>query len=230
MTRPARRARSEVDGGPHSSTPTAHAGIALIAGLGNPGKRYAATRHNAGFQFIERLQHQAGFRLAGEKRFRAEVGGVVLNGRRVRVMAPDTFMNLSGQAVASLAAFYRIPPEQILVVHDDLDLAPGCARLKLSGGHGGHNGLRDIVKRLGSGDFPRLRLGIGHPGARRGRDVSAFVLAPPRADELLQMEEAMARALEVLDQVVVGDFAGAMNRLHGEPGGGAESTESNRGI
>ncbi len=191
-------------------------GIDLIAGLGNPGNRYAATRHNAGFQFIERLQGALGFRLAGEKRFKAEAGSVLRNGRTLRVMTPATFMNLSGQAVAPLAAFYRIPPQRILVVHDELDLAPGMARLKISGGHGGHNGLRDLIARLGSGDFPRLRIGIGHPGP--GRDVSAYVLKKPNAHDRMRIEHAMQRALEVLDEVVAGHFDAAMTRLHTEPG------------
>ena len=189
-------------------------GIALIAGLGNPGNRYAATRHNVGFRFIERLQFSLGFRLANEKRFKAECGGVTVNGHMVRVMAPDTMMNLSGQAVAPLSAFYRIPPEQILVVHDELDLAPGDVRLKMSGGHGGHNGLRDIVARLGSRDFLRLRIGIGHPGPNR--DVSGYVLNQPDAHDQLRIEKAIERALEVLDQVIAGNLDAAMTRLHSE--------------
>ena len=189
-------------------------GIALIAGLGNPGERYAATRHNAGFRFIERLQSSRGFPLAHEKRFKAECGSVTVNGTRVRVMAPDTLMNLSGQAVAPLSAFYRIPPEQILVVHDELDLAPGDARLKMSGGHGGHNGLRDIIARLGSRDFLRLRIGIGHPGPNR--DVSAYVLSKPEAHDQPLIEKAMENSLEVLDLVIAGNFNAAMTQLHTE--------------
>ncbi len=192
----------------------AQSGIALIAGLGNPGSRYAATRHNAGFRFIERLQAAKGFRLAVESRFKAEVGGFTVDGRTVRVMAPATLMNLSGQAVAPLAAFYRIPPGQILVIHDELDLAPGAVRLKASGGHGGHNGLRDLIARLGSRDFPRLRIGIGHPGPER--DVSAYVLNRPDAGDQLRIEKATARALDVLDDVIAGNFDAAMTRLHGE--------------
>ncbi len=192
----------------------AHPGIALIAGLGNPGNGYAASRHNVGFRFLERLQSSLGFRLACEKRFRAEVGRVNVGGRVVRVMAPATFMNLSGQAVAPLAAFYRIPPAQILVVHDELDLAPGVVRLKVCGGHGGHNGLRDIASKLGSGDFTRLRIGIGHPGANR--DVSGYVLSKPDAHDRTLIDDAIARALEVLDQVVAGNLDTAMTRLHSE--------------
>ncbi len=192
----------------------AESGIALIVGLGNPGNRYAANRHNAGFHFLERLQFLRGFQLANEKRFKAEVGGVVINSSTVRVMAPDTLMNLSGRAVAPMAAFYRIAPEQILVVHDELDLAPGCARLKMSGGHGGHNGLRDIIAALGSRDFLRLRIGIGHPGPNR--DVSAYVLSRPNTHDKMLIEQAIERALEVLDEVVAGNIDAAMSRLHGK--------------
>ena len=198
----------------------AQSGIALIAGLGNPGSRYAATRHNVGVHFIERLQVSLGFCLTGEKRFKAGVGSAHFDGRMVRIMVPATFMNLSGQAVAPVAAFYRIPARQILVIHDELDLVPGDVRLKVGGGHGGHNGLRDIVSRLGSSDFIRLRIGIGHPGT--GRDVSGYVLNAPDANDRGLMEQAMARALEVLDEVVAGNFDAAMTRLHSR----AESAES----
>ena len=190
-------------------------GIGLIVGLGNPGSRYKDTRHNAGFRFIERLQFSLGFRLADEKRFKAGVGSVTLNGRVVRVMTPHTLMNLSGQAVAPVAAFYRISPRQILVIHDELDLAPGIARLKISGGHGGHNGLRDLIAHLGSRDFLRLRIGIGHPGPER--DVSAYVLNKPDAQDKTRIENALERALEVLDEVVAGNYETAMTRLHSEP-------------
>ena len=212
----------------------AQSGIALIAGLGNPGERYAATRHNAGVQFIERLQSSAGISFSYEKRFKAEVGGMPCGGRTVRVMVPDTFMNLSGQAVAPLASFYRIPPEQILVIHDELDLAPGVARLKMSGGHGGNNGLRDIIARLGSRDFMRLRIGIGHPGP--GRDVSAYVLNKPNAHDRMRIDDAMARALDAIDDVLRGDLEAAMTRLHTEPDAGAgaeagaEASEVGHGI
>ncbi len=190
-------------------------GINLIAGLGNPGDRHAADRHNVGVRFIENLQRGGGFRLANEKRFKAAVARVDLHGHAVRVMTPTTFMNLSGQAVAPLAAFYRIAPAQILVVHDELDFAPGEVRLKIGGGHGGHNGLRDLIARLGSRDFARLRIGIGHPGAER--DVSAYVLSKPPPAEQTLIEQAIARGMERLSQVVAGDFAAAMTELHTAP-------------
>lgn len=201
-------------------------GIALIAGLGNPGSRYADTRHNTGFRFIERLRFSLGFRLAGEKRFNAEVGSITLDGHMVRVMTPNTLMNLSGQAVAPVAAFYRILPRQILVIHDELDLAPGAARLKISGGHGGHNGLRDIIARLGSRDFLRLRIGIGHPGP--DRDVSAYVLNKPAAHDQMRIEKAVGRSLEVLDDVIAGNYDTAMTRLHSEADAGAEDSRRER--
>lgn len=199
---------------PLRAPPAAPLGIALIAGLGNPGRRYAATRHNAGFQFLERLQAAGGLTLASEKRFNAELGGITRNGRAVRVMAPATFMNLSGRAVAPLAAFYRIPPPRILVVHDELDLAPGSARLKRGGGHGGHNGLRDIIERLGSGDFMRLRIGIGHPGPGAKCAVSSYVLGQPDAGDRALIDRAIGDALEVLDEVIAGNVDAAMRRLH----------------
>lgn len=201
-------------------------GIALIVGLGNPGSGYADSRHNVGVRFVQRLQFSLGFQFANEKRFQAEVGRVDLNGRALRVMVPSTFMNLSGEAVAPLAAFYRIPAEQILVVHDELDLAPGHARLKVSGGHGGHNGLRDIVARLGSQNFTRLRLGIGHPGPQR--DVSSYVLGKPDAHDRNLIEQAMEQSLEVLDDVVAGKVDAAMLRLHSESSVKPRDTQLNK--
>ncbi|MGI9310152.1 MAG: aminoacyl-tRNA hydrolase [bacterium] len=190
----------------------AQSGIDLIAGLGNPGGRYAATRHNAGFWFLERLQEQRSFRLASEKRFHAEVGDAIVGGHRVRIVAPATFMNESGRSIAPLASFFRIAPARILVVHDELDLAPGRVRLKRGGGHGGHNGLRDIIARLGNADFMRLRIGIGHPGAER--DVSGYVLAKPDAIDRGLIDDALARALAALDEIVAGDFDAATKQLH----------------
>jgi len=200
-------------------------GIALIAGLGNPGARYVATRHNAGFQFIARLQAATGLTLAREKRFNAEVGRLPGPAGRAdgnpapRVMMPATFMNLSGQAVAPLASFYRISPAQILVVHDELDLAPGVARLKRGGGHGGHNGLRDLIARLGGGDFLRLRIGIGHPGPGGKQEVSSYVLGKPDPAERARIDSAIDRALQVLDTVLSGDVDAAMHKLHTETAG-----------
>lgn len=187
-------------------------GIALLAGLGNPGARYVATRHNAGHQFVERLQARAGLELAREKRFNADVGR--LPGGGPRVILPATFMNLSGQAVAPLAAFYRIPRAQILVVHDELDLAPGVARIKCGGGHGGHNGLRDLIARLGGADFLRLRIGIGHPGPASKQEVASYVLDKPDENDRARIACAIDAALEVLDALIAGEIDAAMKRLH----------------
>lgn len=187
-------------------------GIGLLVGLGNPGARYAATRHNAGFQFVAGLQARTGLQLAREKRFNAEVGR--LPGGGPRVMLPATFMNLSGQAVAPVAAFFRIPRAQILVVHDELDLAPGVARIKCGGGHGGHNGLRDLIARLGGADFLRLRIGIGHPGPASKQEVASFVLDKPDAADRARIDAAINSALDVVDALIAGEVDAATKRLH----------------
>ncbi len=185
--------------------------IALIVGLGNPGTQYGATRHNAGFWFLDAIARSYGGQFHGDAKFHGDLCRITVDGKRVWLLKPSTFMNRSGQAVAALARFYKISPEQILVVHDELDLSPGVARLKKGGGHGGHNGLRDIAAQLGK-DYRRLRLGIGHPGV--GRDVSAYVLNRAPAVEERLIEAAMAEAQAVLPLIVQGDFDKAMNRLH----------------
>lgn len=192
--------------------PTLSGEISLIVGLGNPGAQYETTRHNVGFWFVEALARSYGGQFRAETKFFGEVARVGIEGRSVWLLKPTTFMNRSGQAVAALARFYKIPLESILVVHDELDLDPGVARLKQGGGHGGHNGLRDIIAQMGGKDFKRLRLGIGHPGV--ARDVSNYVLSRPPASEELLIEEALAEAQAVLPWVVKGDFQKAMNRLH----------------
>ncbi|ROR34808.1 aminoacyl-tRNA hydrolase [Inmirania thermothiophila] len=189
--------------------------LALVVGLGNPGPRYEDTRHNAGAWFVEALARAHGVALREEARFRARVGRGVIAGADLRLAVPTTYMNHSGEAVAALARFFRIPPEAILVAHDDLDLPPGTARLKQGGGHGGHNGLRDIIARLGSPAFRRLRLGIGHPGHRD--EVVAYVLRRPPPEERRAIEEAVARALEVFPLVAEGALGRAMSRLHAPP-------------
>lgn len=188
--------------------------IALIVGLGNPGNQYTATRHNVGFWFIARLQRKFQINFALEKKFRAETGRFDYNGNNVRIVVPNTFMNLSGESVAPLASFYRISPPQILVVHDELDLPPGSVRLKIGGGHGGHNGLRDIVSKLGSSEFVRLRIGIGHPNA--DKDVSGFVLTKPMLSEQNLIEDAIDRSIEVLPQIINGKIQTVMTQLHTE--------------
>lgn len=189
-------------------------GISLIAGLGNPGSQYTTTRHNVGFWFLERLQREYQVSFSLQKKFKAEVGTFVYEGRNVRVVAPTTFMNLSGQSVAPLASFYRVDPSEILVVHDELDLSPGIARLKIGGGHGGHNGLRDIVQKLGSKAFLRLRIGIGHPGSASA--VSGYVLKRPSISDQKLIENSLDDTIRVFAQILSGDYAKAMNTLHTE--------------
>ncbi len=188
--------------------------IALIVGLGNPGAQYEATRHNAGFWFVDQLAREQGGTFRSEAKFHGQVSKVTLGGQPIWLLKPSTFMNRSGQAVAALARFYKIPTESILVVHDELDLAPGTVRLKTGGGHGGHNGLRDTIAQLGAKDFMRLRVGVGHPG--HARQVSDYVLSRAPVAEQRSIEESLDRALQVLPQVVMGDAQKAMNTLHSD--------------
>ena len=187
-------------------------GISLIVGLGNPGNQYAETRHNAGFRFIEALLGQLGVSLKTESRFDSDVGKVEIAGREVWLQTPTTFMNASGQAVAKLSRFYKIPVNEILVVHDELDLPPGNVRLKEGGGHGGHNGLRDIIGKLGSRDFMRLRIGIGHPGS--APQVESYVLKKAPKAEQQMIDAAIDAALQQVDEIVHGNYGQVMNELH----------------
>ncbi len=186
--------------------------IKLIVGLGNPGEKYSKTRHNAGFLFLDRLCEHAGATLKADKNCFGRSTKTMVADQEVRLLAPDTFMNLSGQSVLAAKQYYKIELEQILIVHDELDLDPGVARLKLGGGHGGNNGLRDVAQRLSSKDFARLRLGIGHPGV--GRDVSGYVLKPANKADQAKIDDAIAESLRVIEPIVKGDFANAMNELH----------------
>lgn len=185
--------------------------IRLIAGLGNPGREYADTRHNAGFWFIEEAARKAGASLRLEPRFHGAVARANLHGQEVWLIAPQTYMNISGQALNALAGYYKIAPEEMLVVHDELDLAPGTVRLKRGGGPGGHNGLKDIIARLGP-DFWRLRIGIGHPGDKDA--VADFVLHRPSQAEETLIRDALDKSLGALPLMVAGDMAAAMQRLH----------------
>ncbi len=189
------------------------AGIRLIVGLGNPGREYADTRHNAGFWFCERLADRLGVSLSVESRFHGLVG----HGRQqgVWLLLPQTFMNRSGQAVGALARFHRIPPAEILVVHDELDIPPGQLRLKFGGGLGGHNGLKDITAHLGTQDYWRLRIGIGHPGDRN--EVVNYVLKPPRREERDEIDPAIDRALELWPLIQAGDWNAAVKRANTKP-------------
>ena len=188
------------------------ASVQLIVGLGNPGPRYDRTRHNAGFWFLDALAARYHCELRPESRFKGAVGRCSIAGQDCRLLRPDTFMNRSGEAVATVAGFYRIPPEAILVAHDELDLDPGVVRLKRGGGHGGHNVLRDTSTRLGSKDFLRLRIGIGHPGHKD--QVVDYVLQKPSPDDRIAIERAIDRALEVVPEVISGGLERAMNSLH----------------
>ncbi|MCP5333581.1 MAG: aminoacyl-tRNA hydrolase [Pseudomonadales bacterium] len=187
--------------------------IDAIVGLGNPGPDYAATRHNAGCWLVDRLAALAGVRLREERKFHGRHARAFWQGCEFHLLQPDTFMNRSGRAVTALLRFYQIPPSRLLLVHDELDLPPGVARFKQGGGHGGHNGLRDIIEQLG-GDksFYRLRLGIGHPGD--SSRVVTYVLNPPTAAEREAIDQAMDDALRALPDALNGNWATAMSRLH----------------
>jgi len=185
--------------------------INLIVGLGNPGNEYVDTRHNVGFWFLDEVVKQYHGNFKTEKKFFGETARVVIKGNDVWLLKPTTFMNLSGQSLQALAQFYKIKLENILVVHDELDLEPLTARLKKGGGHGGHNGLRDISSRMGK-DFWRLRLGIGHPGDKN--KVSGYVLNKPSSDDRISIERAIDNSLRVIDDVVSGEMQKAMNTLH----------------
>jgi len=185
--------------------------IQLIAGLGNPGSEYEKTRHNAGFWFIDQLVSQYNLTLKNESKFLGEVAKFNSPSGNIWLLKPMTFMNRSGQSIARLAQFYKIKPEQILIVHDELDLPPGSVKLKQSGGHGGHNGLRDSIAQLGK-NFYRLRLGIGHPGNKE--QVVGFVLGKtPQSDKQL-IESAIDKSIDSIELILQGDMQKAMNQLH----------------
>ncbi len=187
--------------------------IKLIVGLGNPGSEYRGTRHNAGADFVTELARQCGTSLQAESKFFGLTGRVTLSGHDVRLLIPTTFMNRSGQAVAAMAGFFKITPEEILVAHDELDIPPGTARFKRGGGHGGHNGLRDIVPALGNNkDFYRLRMGIGHPG--HASRVTGYVLGAPSQVDRTRMDACIDEAIAALPLLLSGDSARAMTRLH----------------
>jgi len=189
--------------------------IQLIVGLGNPGPEYDQTRHNAGALFVERVAAQMGAALSVDKKYFGLTGKFSHQGRDVRLLIPTTYMNRSGQSVAALANFFRIPPAAILVAHDELDMLPGIAKLKQGGGHGGHNGLRDIIAQLGNqNSFYRLRLGIGHPGDKNL--VSGFVLGRAPRSEQEKLEASIDFALDVLPEMLAGDWTKAMQQLHSQ--------------
>ncbi len=187
--------------------------IQLIVGLGNPGHEYERTRHNAGADLVEQLARKLGASLVADNKYAGLSARVSYQGADLRLLIPTTYMNRSGQSVGALANFFKIPPEAILVAHDELDLLPGTARFKQGGGHGGHNGLRDIIAALGNNNnFRRLRLGIGHPGD--AQQVANFVLkrAPQSEQELI--DSSIDRAIACLPDAVKGDWDKAMKTLH----------------
>ena len=187
--------------------------IRLIVGLGNPGSEYEGTRHNAGAFFVHELARQAGQSLSTESKFFGQTARVTFANSDLRLLVPSTFMNRSGRAVAAMANFYRIEPEEMLIAHDELDIPPGQARFKQGGGHGGHNGLRDIVPALGgSKDFHRLRIGIGHPG--HASKVSGYVLAKPSKQDREAIDAVIDEALRALGLLLSGDAVKAMTQLH----------------
>ena len=186
--------------------------IKLFVGLGNPGPEYEATRHNAGFWWVDALARElkAGFSM--DKGYHGLVARTTVHGHTVWLLQPQTFMNLSGKSVASLARFFKITPSEILVAHDELDIAPGQVKLKFGGSHAGHNGLRDIHGQLGSGDYWRLRLGVGHPGNKD--DVVNWVLKKPSLDHRIAIDQCIDRSLKALPAFLAGDMEKATLLVH----------------
>jgi PTH1 family peptidyl-tRNA hydrolase len=186
--------------------------IRLLVGLGNPGREYESTRHNVGFWWLDGVARAEKLNFTNEAKFHGLVARGHVYGHEVLMLKPQTFMNVSGRAVGALSQFYKIIPAEILVVHDELDLQPGTARLKLGGGHGGHNGLKDVIAHLGTKDFWRLRVGVGHPGDRA--EVSNYVLNNPRCEERELIDDAMQKAHQIAHLVIEGKTEAAMLKLH----------------
>ena len=189
--------------------------IRLIVGLGNPGPEYEATRHNAGFWFVDEVAARLKARLAPERSYFGLAARVSVDGRPLWLLEPTTFMNLSGKSVAALARFFKIEPGEILVAHDELDLLPGQVRMKLGGSSAGHNGLKDIQSQMGSADFWRLRLGIGHPGVKA--EVIVYVLRRPPAAERTEIEKSIEQACQGLDLLIAGDMERATMKINARP-------------
>jgi PTH1 family peptidyl-tRNA hydrolase len=188
--------------------------IQLIVGLGNPGQSYSADRHNAGQWFVELLCQQIKSSFSPNTKLNAQIAQGTFNQIALRLMIPMTYMNESGLAVKAVCQYYKIEPENVLVAHDELDLAPGIARLKKDGGHGGHNGLRSLIQHLGTNQFWRLRLGIGHPGHKD--DVSDYVLTKPSIHETTQIEAAILESTRVLPLLLQGQSEKAQTQLHSQ--------------
>jgi PTH1 family peptidyl-tRNA hydrolase len=186
--------------------------IKLFVGLGNPGAEYEDTRHNAGFWWVDALARELNVNLVPDKSYFAKVARTQIKGQTVWLLEPQTFMNLSGKSVGALAKFFKIAPQEILVAHDELDVVPGEAKLKFGGSHAGHNGLRDIHAQLGTGDYWRLRLGIGHPGVKA--EVINWVLKKPMAEQRDLIQESIARSVKAADMLMQGDMEKAMVQIH----------------
>ena len=186
--------------------------IKLIAGLGNPGPEYENTRHNAGFLFLDTVALELKASWTMDKSYHALVARTLVKGETVWLLKPQTFMNLSGKSVSALARFFKVKPDEVLVVHDELDIAPGEAKLKFGGGHAGHNGLRDIHAQLATGDYWRLRLGIGHPGDKL--EVANWVLKKPSLDHRIALEQCIDRSLKALPALLAGDMTQATMLIH----------------
>ena len=189
--------------------------IRLFVGLGNPGPEYEATRHNAGFWFIDAVAREWRATLAPERAYFGLMARTTRPDGPVWLLEPMTFMNLSGKSVAALARFFKIAPGEILVAHDELDLLPGQVKMKLGGSHAGHNGLKDIQTQLGSADFWRLRLGVGHPGVKA--EVVNYVLRKPPADQEEAIDKCIAQSLSALDLMLAGDMERALMKVHAKP-------------
>lgn len=188
--------------------------VALIVGLGNPGPDYSNTRHNAGFWFVDELASQSPVSFRTENKFFGEICRVTLAGNDCWLLKPMTYMNESGRSVQALMSFYKIPRQQVLVVYDEIDLEPGTIRFKTGGGHGGHNGIRNIISQCGGNDFHRLRIGVGHPGSKA--QVVNYVLGRPSKKEQEEIDDAMYRGVNVIDEIVAGQYQKAMNKLHSQ--------------
>jgi len=186
--------------------------IKLIVGLGNPGQQYEKTRHNAGFLFLDRLASELGVFWVSQSKFQCSLAEANIGNTSVMLLKPTTFMNRSGESVGKVARYYKVMPEEILVVHDELDFNPGVLRLKISGGHAGHNGLRDIISHLGSNEFYRLRIGIGRPDQKQ--DVANFVLSQPTKLESEMIGSAIELVQSFMAQMVSGDIATVMNKMN----------------
>jgi len=186
--------------------------LKVIVGLGNPGSKYTETRHNAGFWFIEEVARKYSATFRPEKKFHGEIAKVSIEGKDIWLLKPDTFMNRSGLATQSLLSFYRITADQLLVAHDEIDLPPGTAKLKTGGGHGGHNGLRDIISQLGSKEFHRLRIGVGHPGTKD--QVVDYVLRQASRDDQILIDRDIDDAVSIMPDLASGELGQAMQKLH----------------